>query len=276
MSFLRAQAVRVIRWLPDGLWKLLRILLASYLGVCLFMYVQQRSLLYSPTGYSPTPEVNNDLATVMTMAVNGEQIKLWQLNAEQDNAILYFGGNAENVAQNIEAYSQQFPQHAVYLVNYRGYGGSSGSPSEEALLTDAMAIFDQLSQQHQSITVIGRSLGSGVAVHLAVTKAVHKLVLITPYDSIAAVAKQQYFWLPVSLLLKDSYDSLSKAPQLNLPVLVISAEYDKVIPFQHTANLMRAIAPDLLQAKTLLGAQHNNIHQTPSYFPILLSFIELS
>ena len=254
---------------------LLRILLASYLGLCLFMYVQQRSLLYFPTAYSPTPAVNNDLATAKVMSINGEQIKLWQLNTEQEDAIVYFGGNAENVAQNIPAYAQQFPQQAVYFVNYRGYGGSSGSPSEEGLLADAVAIFDKLSQQHQRIIVIGRSLGSGVAVHLAVTRPVHKLVLITPYDSIEAVAKRQYFWLPVSLLLKDRYDSLSKAPQLNLPVLVMSAEYDQVIPFQHTENLMQAIAPSLLQSEIMLGTQHNNIHRAPSYFPMLLSFMKL-
>jgi pimeloyl-ACP methyl ester carboxylesterase len=91
--------------------------------------------------------------------------------------------------------------YAVYLLNYRGFGGSGGSPSEEAIAEDALALFDQVYASHPQIAVVGRSLGSGVAVRLASQRPVQQLILVTPYNSLEEIAEQQYPWLPVKWLL---------------------------------------------------------------------------
>jgi len=246
---------------------LIVILVVLYVIVCALMYVKQRSFLYFPV-----PEIQTN-TPARYFEVNAERIKVWQIQPEKKNAILYFGGNAENVAQNIDAFSRLFPEHAVYLVNYRGYAGSSGSPSEKALFLDAMTIFDELKTKHAQISVIGRSLGSGVAVYLAVERAVNKIVLITPYDSIVSVAQKKFFWLPVSLLLRDRFDSKSRASKLDIPTLVLSSEHDSVIPFRHTQALINAIDERYLQSEKILGTSHNNIEQGQGYFSRLQNFM---
>ena len=100
-----------------------------------------------------------------------------------------------------------FPDRSLFLVNYRGYGGSSGQPSEAALFADALAIFDHVRREHSEIAVMGRSLGSGVAVLVASERPVEQLVLVTAFDSLVNVAREYLRWLPVGRLLRDRYDS---------------------------------------------------------------------
>ena len=162
-----------------------------YAGLCVFLYASQRSAMYYPT-----PEVHIPDVVDIRFESDGETLKIWLLaNAGGPNAIIYFGGNAEDVAANIPDFRNIFPGHAVYLVNYRGYGGSTGSPSEAGLYKDALIIFDEIRSEYTRISVIGRSLGSAVASYLASVRDIDKLVLVTPFDSIENVAKKhsQYF-----------------------------------------------------------------------------------
>ena len=244
------------------------ILVVGYLLICAVMYFMQRSLLYFPTQNVETSE-----AKALYYEINGQRIKVWQLNSGKDKAILYFGGNAENVANNIDSYNRFFPDHTIYLVNYRGYSGSSGKPTEQGLFDDALAIYDQIEQQHKNIAVFGRSLGSGVAVYLAVNKNIDKLVLITPYDSVRAVAKTQYFWLPVNLLLLDHFDSHSRAANVSVPTLVLRAQQDLIIPEKHTLNLIKRINSSLLKSAMIEGTTHNSIETKLDYFEHILTFL---
>ena len=242
-------------------------LVVIYLIICALMYVKQRSFLYFPVS-----EIQTNTAT-RYFEVNDQRIKVWLLHPDKEKAIIYFGGNAENVAQNIDTFTHLFPEYAVYLVNYRGYAGSSGTPSEQALFLDATAIFDELRTKHSQISAIGRSLGSGVAVHLAVERKLEKIVLVTPYDSIASVAQKRFFWLPVSLLLKDHFDSKTRASKLNIPTLILSSEHDNVIPFRHTQALINAIDDLYLHSEKILGTSHNNIEQGEGYYSRLQNFM---
>ena len=209
------------------------------------------------------------------METRDATLKVWHVGRGSEHAILYFGGNAEDVAWNIESFAALFPSSDVYLVNYRGYGGSSGSPSEAALFDDAEVIFDSIRDDHVRISVIGRSLGSGVAVHIASVRDVHKLVLVTPYDSVASVAKTRFAVFPVSLLLKDKFDSLSKAAAIDAPTMILLAERDHVIPHGHSQRLLTAFPPGDVRLRTIQGTTHDSIVAAEEYRRALHDFLRI-
>jgi uncharacterized protein len=155
-----------------------------YLGFCALIFFQQRSLMYFPTPRSPVPSG----ATVIPLAVDGAELAVTALRQDRPNALIYFGGNAEDVNGSAGELAAAFPDHAIYLMQYRGYGASTGEPSEQALISDALALFDSIRKRHARIEVAGRSLGSGVAIQLASARPVARLVLITPFDSMRDVA----------------------------------------------------------------------------------------
>lgn len=243
------------------------IILFIYLATCLLLYIKQRDLLYFPT-----PESGSSFAQALWIDSHSHRLKLWQIHQKKP-AIIYFGGNAESVENNIPDFDRLFPDHSVYLVNYRGYGGSSGSPSEPALFEDALAVYDELNKTHAEISVIGRSLGSGVAVYLSTQRKVERLALITPYDSIKNVAKSHYPFFPVNWLIKDSFDSLSRSNELNLPILVLIADHDDVVPRKHSEQLIQGLKPDQVEFRVLKGSNHGDISSHPEYFSQLSHFL---
>ena len=205
--------------------------------------------------------------------MDGATLQIWRLHATQQDAVIYFGGNAEDVSQNIAQFERLFPDKAIYLVNYRGYGASTGAPSEAALLGDAQAVFDYISETHAGISIIGRSLGSGVAVFLAATRSAERLVLVTPYDSIAKLAQSSFPIFPVSAMLKDRYDSLSHASSISLPTLMLIAEKDEVIPMWSSQNLAAAIDPSVISVNIVANATHNTIQDFDQYSLALGQFL---
>ena len=227
--------------------------LAGYCLLCLLLYLLQRQLIYFP---------------VAAQLPATEPLILQQANAtvlvsrkarESSQALLYFGGNAEDVSVSLSEFAAAFPNHAIYLMHYRGYGGSSGSPSEQALIADALALFDQLQSKHSDITVLGRSLGSGVAVQLAAQRKVAQLVLITPFDSLSALAQQQFPLFPVRWLLKDTYTSVDYAPAITSPTLILVAEQDEIIGRAHSEALYQAFSPGVATLKNYSGSHNSEI-----------------
>jgi len=148
-------------------------------------------------------------------------------------------------------------------------GGSSGRPSETALVADTLALYDKLAPQHKEISVVGRSLGSGVAVQLAAARPVTRLVLVTPYDSLQEVAAQQFPYFPVRWLLLDKFESWKYVPQISAPTLVIAAEYDEVIPRASTEALFARFPPGAATSKIIAGAGHNTISESAEYASLL-------
>ena len=239
-----------------------------YAGLCGFLYVAQRSLIYFPT-----PASSNAFAEDLRVPSDGETIQVWKQGGDHDDAILYFGGNAEDVAHNSAQFASLLPDKTIYLVNYRGYGESTGSPSEAAILQDAQAVFNHVATSHASVSVMGRSLGSGVATYLAATESIDRLILVTPYDSMANLAQSVYPMFPVSILLKDRYDSLSRAGEIDVPTLMLIAGSDEVIPNERSKSLAQAIAPTLLRVETIPDAMHNTIHGYALYERALADFL---
>ena len=236
-----------------------------YLVLCAAFYVFQRSLLYHPTA----PRAAADGATVVTLPVQDAQLRVLAYGQGQAKAVVYFGGNAEHVSYRVRDLQQAFPGHALYLLNYRGYGGSTGEPSEPALVADGIALVDWVRKQHPHVQVVGRSLGSGVAVQVASQRNVERLVLVTPYDSIAEVASVHYSYFPVRWLVKDSFESWRFAPKVAAPTTIIAASDDTVIPPAHTRKLFERFAPGRAVMHTVKGTDHQTIVDNVEYLQFL-------
>jgi hypothetical protein len=245
------------------------VVLVAYCAICVMFYVQQRRMLYLPT-----PESDPPGAAAMRLPVPQATLKIWQLHPEAPSALIYFGGNAEEVAGNLSMFDTAFPDRAIYLVNYRGYGGSTGSPSEAALVADAEAVFDWVRARHQRIAVMGRSLGSGVASALAASRPVERLVLVTPFDSLVNVAGDHFSWLPVRWIVKDRFDSLARLARTSAPILVLVAEQDEVVFRARSDALIAAVPPTRLRTRTIPRATHNDIESFPEYLTALREFFD--
>lgn len=243
----------------------LRIALFVYLGLGIYLYFMQRSFIYFPTSETITDfhtrEFHNE----------GEVIHTLVLNEGGREAILYFGGNAETVSMNAKGFATLFKDYSVYLVNYRGYGGSTGSPSEMAIYSDALSIYDEIIKEHDSVSLIGRSLGSAVATHIASQRSVEKLALITPFDSIQRIAQEQFPMYPMELLLKDKHDSYSRAKNIQSETLIIAAQNDEVVRTDRTRRLIEGF-DRLPQVQVIQGAGHNTISNTSQYVEMLDTF----
>ncbi len=239
-------------------------LLSLYVLACVALWLMQRSLLYFPQ-----PRRFGEPASVINMQVAGAQLAVSARQTDGPEAVLYFGGNAEDVSGSLPSLAAAFPAHALYLPHYRGYGGSSGKPSEAALFADALAVFDQLHSKHPNITLIGRSLGSGVALHVASRRPAARLVLVTPYDSIAELAGQQFPFVPIRFLLSDKFESWRFAPAVTIPTTLIAASHDEVIPMASTRKLLSRFAPGVATFVVIDQAGHNTISNRPEYAALL-------
>ncbi len=233
-----------------------------YIGLCALMFAAQRRLLYHPT--AATTEAVQQL-----LRADGGDILYAAHPRPGDRAVLYLPGNSEDPGPVVRQLAQAFPGHAVYGLHYRGYGGSTGEPSEDALREDAAAWFAHLQQRHPHITLIGRSLGTGVAVRLAAGPAVERLVLVTPYDSVAAVAATHYPWLPARWLVRDRFEAWKDAARVQAPTLLLLAEHDAVTPRANGLALYGHFPPGIAQLRTLAGTDHNSIVAHPDYLGLL-------
>lgn len=236
----------------------------GYLVLCVALYVFQRSFIYYPQ-----PRALAGDATTITLPIEEGQVLVTTRAHPGPNALVYFGGNAEDVASSLPGLAAAFPEHDLYLLHYRGYGGSSGKPTEAALVADALALFDKVHAGHPNMVVVGRSLGSGVAVHVASLRPVARLVLVTPYDSLQELAVRQFPWFPVRWLLQDKFESWRYAPQVSAPTLVIAAEYDETIPRDSTEALYARFRSGVASFKVVAGTGHNTISESPQYLSLL-------
>ncbi len=235
-------------------------MLLLYAAACAALYTFQRSLIYFPQ-----PAAHGGRAATMTLPVDGADIRVTVRAHAGPKALIYFGGNAEDVSASLPSFSRAFPDYAIYLLHYRGYGGSAGKPSEAAIHADARALFDKVHQDHPEIALVGRSLGSGVAVRLASARPATRLVLVTPYDSIAAIAAQQFPYFPVRWLLTDKFESARLAPAIRVPTLILQAEQDEVIPGASTARLHAAFGDGVARLVVIRATGHNTISDTSQY-----------
>ena len=176
--------------------------------------------------------------------------------------ILGFGGNAWNGADVGTYLHELYPDAHVVAFHYRGYHPSTGSPSAEALLSDAPAVLDFAIDhvQPELVVPVGFSIGSGVAASLAKRREVDGLILVTPFDSLKAVAQDLYPWVPgVGLLFRHELDSAGALKGSKVPAAIVAAEHDEIVPPRRTHALRKAV-PNLAFDRVIKGSGHNDIY----------------
>jgi uncharacterized protein len=243
--------------------------LLAYAGACWFLHTRQREMIYY--GWTTTA---NAAGIDFELKRPDATLRGWVVNRDQPDPILYFGGNAERIEANRDDFARMFPGRSVYLVAYRGYGASTGEPSEAVLVPDALAVFDEVQREHpgQHIAVIGRSLGSGIASQVAAQRPVERLALITPFDSMVGAAEAHYPIFPVNWLLNERYESAKALRAFRKPILIVHGGRDEIVPEANTQRLIEALAISP-QVVRIDDADHNDIGSHREFAESLSAFM---
>jgi uncharacterized protein len=243
--------------------RLLLLGLALYLGVLVLMYFYQRNLQYFPNSktYPPSELGLLRVEEVKLDTPDGEKILAWYRPAESGRpTILYFhgnGGGLSNRAEKIRSFTMR--NFGVMAVSYRGYEGSTGSPSEQGFIIDANTAYDWLASRNvkpADIYVLGESIGTGVAVQLAAAKPVGAVALESPYLNAVDIGAAAYPWMPVRLLMKDQFRSSQYIGSVKAPLLVSHGVDDTLIPFEQGEALFQ-MANKPKQMNKVEGAGHD-------------------
>ena len=242
------------RWLRRGALGLLAVLALGYLAICAYMFAVQRSLLFIPDVRDVAGDVDRlPGAEAITLATSdGETLNAWWKPPRTPDlpVYLYLHGNGANLSRRAGRFQRMTDDGSGLLaVSWRGYGGSSGSPSEAGLRRDADAAYAWLAARTapDRIVLFGESLGTGLAIGLAAQRQAALLVLDSPYASIVDLGRMRFPFLPVSLLSRDPFRSIDMAPAVRIPVIAQHCTRDWVIPLTESQRLMAAFPgkPDL-------------------------------
>jgi pimeloyl-ACP methyl ester carboxylesterase len=241
------------------------------------LWAFQDHLLFFPRPLAGPEPSGLHVEAVLVAADDGPRLRGWLIHAGPTPSplVIYFGGNAEEVSW-LAGSSRFLTGWSLLLMNYRGYGRSEGRPSERTLFADALRVFDHAAGradvESRRIVAMGRSLGSGVAVHLAAHRPLVGAVLVTPFDSITAVARRHYPYLPVRWLLRHPFDSLARAPILRIPLLCLVAGQDAVIPPVHARRLYEGWAGPKAW-REFPAADHDGISDAAGYWEAIAAFL---
>ena len=213
------------------------VLLFLYAGLAAIIYFAQRSMMYFPeTIHTPPAQAGLPEAQEIALtASDGVRLVGWHVPPREGKpVVLYFHGNGGALRYRVERFHKLIKDGiGLVAIEYRGYGGSEGSPSEQGLFADGQAAyaFAAAHYQPEQIVLWGESLGTGVAVYLAAEKPVGRVILEAPFTSAAAVAALRYWFLPVRLLMKDQFRSDERIQNVTAPVLVLHGVNDHVVPY---------------------------------------------
>ena len=237
---------------------------AVYLALCGLMYFAQRRLTYFPdtNRVAPADMGLGSVGEITFATPGGEKILAWYAKAKPGQpTLLYFHGNGGSLASRAERIRKYAALgRGVFMMTYRGYGGSTGEPSEAANIADAKLAYDTLVKAGVAgtdIILYGESLGSGVAVQVAAEKQAAGLVLDAPYTRLVDVAAGRYPWVPVRLLMRDRYDSARYLPDLKLPLLIVHGDQDQTVPVEMGRRVFE-LAGGPKEIAILKGAGHND------------------
>lgn len=224
----------------------------------------ERALMYHPSRerISPAEAGLPGVDEIEFRAADGTRLLAWWSRAKPGQpTLLYFhgnGGSLYNRSERIRKYMEQ--GRGIFMMTYRGYGGSEGTPSEAANVSDAITAYETLVAEGvppSDIVLYGESLGSGIAVQVAAAKPVSGLILDAPYTSIVDVARLHYPLLPSSLLMRDRYETMRFIGQVEVPLLIVHGEADTVIPVA-MGRAVYAAARGLKELVTVPGAGHSD------------------
>jgi hypothetical protein len=256
----------------------LTVVAALAVAICAAAWWAQERLIFFAQPIASTRHLPASASPLEIVATDGTRLRGWIVAAASVPAptLIYFGGNAEEVSWALA--DARWPRDWTRVaLNYRGYGESEGSPGERALVADASAIYDAIAKRadvdSKRIVVVGRSLGTGVAVALASVRPLAAAILVSPYDSLAAVGRMHYPFLPVSLLLRHRFDSIALAGAIRVPLCAIVASDDTIIPPQRSRALFdRWGGPKRWHA--IDGADHNDVSTHDAYWRTIAAFLD--
>src|SRR5687768_18020519 len=242
-------------------------LIAIIVSVLALIWTMQRRLMYFPTAAEPrSNDIGTDVEPVTFETADGLRLSGWFVGASGPVprvTILVFNGNAGNREHRLPL-AAAFRRHGlqVLLVDYRGYGGNPGTPTEDGLAADSRAARSYLAGRSDvdasRIVYFGESLGTAVAVRLAAEHPPAALILRSPFTSMADVGQHHYPFLPVRLLLRDRFAAIDGIGRIRAPLLVIAGGQDRIVPIENSRRLYGAA----VSRKTLLvlpGADHNDL-----------------
>jgi len=251
------------------------IILVVYLLVLLLAHIMQNRLIFHPgklaDGYQF--DLGPEDEEIFLETQDGERINALYFAGTNDEIVLYFHGNAGDMSS-WQYVAEDFVRlgYHFFIIDYRGYGKSSGSLSEDGLYADARAAWDYVTNvKHftpESIVIYGRSIGTGVAVELATHTHARALILEAPYTGLRALARQKAPFILPSLTLQYSFDNLSKIDRIGSPILFIHGSNDRLIPPSHSQKLFDAFQ-GRKKLVTIEGGSHNDLSTHSSYHDAL-------
>ena len=250
-----------------------------YCGIVTLLYVGQRKLLFQPNTSRPhlaQAEVPG-LRQVEITATDGLKLLAWFKPAQHGKpTLLYLHGNGGNLDNRIPRVRRAAETGwGLLFLEYRGYGGNPGSPSEDGFVADISGALGYLRGQEvgpERIVLYGESLGTGLAVRLASGQNFAAMVLESPYTSIAAIAQAMYWFIPVDLLIRDRFALLSRIGQVHTPLLVLQGGQDRIVPPRMSSQVFAA-ANQPKQLWTAPQAGHEDLMRFGA-FDAVTAFVE--
>ena len=215
------------------------VLSLAYLAACGLLWATQDKLLFYPRALVHPP--THSAAEAADVERPDALLRGWVVNAEQDGpVIVYFGGNAEEVSVNIDDFARL--RATTVLINYRGYGESTGKPSERHLVGDAVAVSEWAKERFpdRPLVLFGSSLGTGIAVLAAAEVDPDAAILLSPYRSIARIAQKHFRLFPVRWMLRHPFRAESVVGAMP-PTLVIASSVDQIVPYEESCEMVRAM-----------------------------------
>ncbi|CAM3875802.1 alpha/beta hydrolase [Alkalicoccus chagannorensis] len=243
----------------------------------LLIYWFQDRLVFFPstideTQGDQTASVQEDAERVSYVMEDGTTVAGWKLNRSDERLLIYYGGNGQELSGQVRD-MDDFDDWSVLLVNYRGYGLSEGDPGEDVLYSDALEVYDQVAEEYCETAVIGRSIGTAVAANTAVERDVDQMVLISPFDSLAAVGSEAYPFLPVETLLRFEFDTASRIQGWDGPLMVVYGEDDAIVQPERTRALLEAWDGEADEVRSMPGRGHNDLQLEPDFYSAMADFL---
>lgn len=229
------------------------------------MFEFQSHLIFPTHAVAPAGPVPRNAEELSIETPDGNRLSGIHIPADEPRKermlVLGFGGNAWNGQDVAEYLHELYPEAEVVAFHYRGYKPSTGEPSADALIADAPLVYDLAVERlkPQRTIAVGFSIGSGIAAQLATRRRLDGLILVTPFDSLKAVAQSMYPWLPIGPLFEHQIDAASACEKTDVPIAIVAAERDEIVRPERTA-VLRSHVRNLIFDRTIAGAGHNDIY----------------
>lgn len=247
-------------------------IVGTYAAIVVLIYFLQTAMLFPAGSVREGPPLPSDAERLRLATSDGEILQGVHLspgalrNEGERPVILGFGGNAWNADAAALYLQQVYPEADIVTFHFRGYRPSGGTPSAAGLLRDAPAVHDLIARRFPArpIVAVGFSVGSGVAAHLGRERPIAGIILVTPFDRLERVASDHYPWLPVRALFRHDMNAAEALRGMKLPVAIIAAGGDDIIPPARTDTLRRTLQA-LVYDRTIPHAGHNDVYDRADF-----------